>query len=415
MSRVIQFGILELRRTAKESRGWRAAIVAVTRKTRTAGGVRPSAIFKPLVGLVPLGMLLGAAFTTEAAPSPNVAYRRIDVQDAATGELFPVALWYPTRAAPAPLFLTGSLSVCRLPAMLCRLIAFQMQVANNAPPADGKFGLIVISHGAGGLSLNHRDLAMALALHGYVVAAPTHPRGKDNDISGMGVWVGRPKQVSRVIDAVLEDAELGSHIQRERIGVVGHSNGGYTALALAGAKPNPAAIVAHCRQHPDDSKFCSYGGAAAREATRKVGDIPDVRDPRVRAILLMAPNAAPFTDDALARVAVPVRVYGAERDDLTLVRYHAERLAKALPPQTEYVLITRAGHFSFIASFPRALKIVAGEAARDPEGFDRDAMHEVMNPEIVGFFDRKLPSGQNTPDKGAPPTPSRGSRDSKGG
>ena len=104
--------------------------------------------------------------------------------------------------------------------MLCRLIAFEMQVANNAPPAEGKFGFIVISHGAGGLSLNHRDLAMALASHGYVVAAPTHPRGKDNDISGVGVWVGRPKQVSRVIDALLEDAELGSHIQRERIGAV---------------------------------------------------------------------------------------------------------------------------------------------------------------------------------------------------
>jgi pimeloyl-ACP methyl ester carboxylesterase len=80
----------------------------------------------------------------------------------------------------------------------------------------------------------------------------------------------------------------------------------------------------------------------------------------VRAIVLMAPNAAPFTDAALAQVAVPVRVYGAERDDLTLVRYHAERLAKALPPQTEYVLVKRAGHFSFIASFPGVLKLVAG-------------------------------------------------------
>jgi predicted dienelactone hydrolase len=87
-------------------------------------------------------------------------------------------------------------------------------------------------------------------------------------------------------------------------------------------------------------------------------------------------------------------VYGAERDELTLVRYHAERLAKALPAQTEYVLVKRAGHFSFVASFPGVLKLLAGEAAQDPEGFDRDAMHEVMNPEIVGFFDRKLPSGQ---------------------
>jgi predicted dienelactone hydrolase len=149
--------------------------------------------------------------------------------------------------------------------------------------------------------LNHRDLAIALASHGYVVAAPTHPRGKDNDISGVSVWVGRPKQVSRVIDALLGDAELGSHIQRERIGFVGHSNGGYTTLAVAGAKPSPAASIAHCRQHPDDSKFCSSGGAATREATRRVGDIPQLRDPRVRAVVLMAPNTAPFTDDALAQ------------------------------------------------------------------------------------------------------------------
>jgi predicted dienelactone hydrolase len=358
-------------------------------KTGVAERVRPAAIFKHLVGLA----LLGAAFTTQAAPSSNVAYRRIEVQDAITDELFPAALWYPTRAAPATVYLTGSLAGCRLPAMLCRLVAFEMQVASNAPPADGKFGLIVVSHGAGGLSLNHRDLAMALASHGYVVVAPTHPRGENNDISGVSVWVGRPKQVSRVVDALLEDAELGPRIERERIGVVGHSNGGYTALAVAGAKPSPAASVAHCQRHPDDFRFCSYGGAATREATRKVGDIPDVRDPRVRAIVLMAPNAAPFTDDALAQVVVPVRLYGAERDDLTLVRYHAERLAKALPPQTEYVLVKRAGHFSFVASFPGVLKRIAGEAAKDPEGFDRDALHEAMNSEIVGFFDRKLPSG----------------------
>jgi predicted dienelactone hydrolase len=196
--------------------------------------------------------------------------------------------------------------------------------------------------------------------------------------------------VSRVIDAVLDDAALGSHVERQRIGVVGHSNGGFTALVVAGAKPDPAASVAHCRNHPDDSRFCSFGGAATREATRAVGDIPDLRDPRVRAVVLMAPNAAPFSDDALARVAVPVRVYGAERDDLTLARYHATRLARTLPPQTEYILVSGAGHFSFMTSFPLALKLVAGEAARDPEGFDRDAMHVVMNPEIIDFFNRKL-------------------------
>jgi predicted dienelactone hydrolase len=213
-----------------------------------------------------------------------------------------VAVWYPTRAAPTPLFLTGSLSACRLPTILCRWMVFEMEVASNGPPADGAFGLIVISHGSGGLALGHRDLAMALTSGGYVVAAPTHPPGSGNDVSGIGVWVGRPKQLSRIIDAVLEDTALGSHIDRQRIGIVGHSLGGFTALAVVGAKPDPSASIAHCQQHPDDTRFCSFGGAAAREATRTVGAIPDLRDPRVRAIVLMAPNAVPFSDDALTRV-----------------------------------------------------------------------------------------------------------------
>ena len=376
------------------------------------GGMRAPAVFKGLVGLMPLILFFCIAPPAQAAPPWNVGHRKIDVQDALSGDSFPVALWYPTRAVPAPLFVTGSISPCRLPTILCRWIAFEMSVAHNAPMAAGTFGVIVVSHGAGGLALNHRDLAMALASQGYVVAAPTHPRGNGNDISGVAVWVGRPKQVSRVIDTVLEDGALGLHIERERIGVVGHSNGGYTALAVAGAKPSTSAAAAHCREHPDDANFCAFGGAATREATREVGHIPDLHDPRVRSIVLMAPNAAPFTDDALAKVTVPVLVYAAENDDLTRVRYHAERLARALP-QTECVVVKGAGHFSFVASFPTALKIVAGAAARDPDGFDRDGLHEVMNREIVGYFDRTLRPAAATLAKGAQPASCR-SRELRG-
>lgn len=335
-------------------------------------------------------LLLARLAAAEASGTSNVGYRSLDLHDTVTGERFPVAVWYPTRAVPAPLFLSASLSACRLPAILCRWIAFEMVVATNAPPADGPFGLIVISHGSGGLALNHRDLAMALAARGYIAAAPAHPRGTSDDISGDSVWIGRPKQVSRIIDAVLQDRDLGSRVPRGRIGVVGHSNGGYTALAVAGAPPTPRVMTDHCRQHPDDTRFCSFGGARTRQATAGSGAVPDVRDPRVRAIVLLAPNALPFTDEALRKVTVPVRLYAAERDDLTLVRYHAERLARTLPRDREYVLVPGAGHFSFVAGFPSLLKLIVGEAARDPDGFDREALHEVMNREIVDFFDRKL-------------------------
>src|SRR5262249_14606001 len=102
-----------------------------------------------------------------------------------------------------------------------------------------------------------------------------------------------------------------------------------------------------------------------------------------------------FTDDALAKVTIPVLVYAAEKDDLTQVRYHAERLARALP-RGECVLVKGAGHFSFIARFPAAGKIVAGGGARSPGGFDRNAFHEAINREIVGFFNRTLrPAGNS--------------------
>jgi hypothetical protein len=113
--------------------------------------MRSLAVFKRPVGLLTLLLLLGIAPTAEGAPPRNVGYRTIAVQDARTGESLPVALWYPTREATAPLFVTGSLSPCRLPTIVSRWIAYEMPVAQNAPAAAGAFGLIVVSHGAGGM------------------------------------------------------------------------------------------------------------------------------------------------------------------------------------------------------------------------------------------------------------------------
>jgi len=112
---------------------------------------------------------------------------------------------------------------------------------------------------------------------------------------------------SRVIDALLEDANLGSHIQGERIGVVGHSNGGYAALAVHGAKPSPAASrLPTADRHPtipSSAPTC----AATREAPGRSAIF------RMSVISCARHRASwrrirPFTDDTLAQVAVPVRV-----------------------------------------------------------------------------------------------------------
>jgi predicted dienelactone hydrolase len=194
--------------------------------------------------------LVCAAAVADARTPFNVGFRQFELNDTITGETYPVAVWFPTRA----------------PAGSTTIGPFVLAATRNAEPADGRFGLILISHGSGGSELNHRDLGSALAKRGYIVAAPRHPRDNFKDHSGRGaleVWVGRPKQLSQVIDRILADEQLGPRVDASRIGTVGHSSGGYTALALAGAPPSMQALLRHCREVPDDSGFCAYGGSPA--------------------------------------------------------------------------------------------------------------------------------------------------------
>lgn len=340
--------------------------------------------------LLAAALAIGASATAWGA-SFNIGYRLLKLHDPFSNKDFAVAVWYPTHAASDRIALRPDLSVCSLGPLACRATgAFLIQARRNAVPAPGEFGLIVISHGAGGGAMNHWDTAVALAASGYVVAAPRHPRDESQDLAGATAWIGRPKQISIIIDRLVHDEELGGRVQAQRIGVIGHSLGGYTSLVLAGATPKVTAVRDHCRRNVGDRRFCTYGGGIIQQRVKSGLTIPNVRDARVRALVLLAPVAAFFTDDDLAKVLVPALVIGGERDEITPPKFHAERIAKRVK-SASYRSVPNAGHFSFLTSYPLPIRPFVGEAARDPEGFDRDAFHRELNPQIVAFFDRHLP------------------------
>ncbi|EJE48673.1 putative dienelactone hydrolase [Acidovorax sp. CF316] len=296
-----------------------------------------------------------------------------------------VALFYPT-AAPARALPMGP---------------WQPVVAPGAPAAQAPLkGLVLISHGTGGSEVGHHNLATRLAKDGYLVAALRHPGDNWEDrsmITSGHYFSERPRQVSRVLDALLASPEWGSLIPAERIGAVGHSAGGYTVLALAGAQAEPQRAAAHCSTVQDDPMFCSLGKLSATTPVPSAQAVPagstpardaqrvSVPDPRIRAVVALAPMAVVFTPESLAAVSVPVRVIVAERDAVLVGKYHGGHVMAHMP-KAQASTAAGAGHFAFMAQASMPLPSDAGDAAANPPGFDRVAYQPELENQVSAFF-----------------------------
>jgi predicted dienelactone hydrolase len=329
--------------------------------------------------LVPLAMLLVAAH----AQAFEVGWMQIQTAGATPdAPKTTVALYYPTRAAS-------------------RVIAmgpFSVDVAIGGQPVDRVKALILLSHGNAGTELGHSVLAQALARSGYLVAALRHPGDNWQDRSLIETSPGRyfderPRQASRVIDAILADAawkaRIASDSQGPLVGALGHSAGGYTVLALAGARPDLSRMRAHClAEAAEDPIFCGMGrpGLAAPPSP---ADTLALRDERVRAIVAMAPVGVLLTAESLATVRPATLIYEAELDRFLVPRFHAEWVASQLPA-AQLHRVANAWHFAFMDTPSMALPSPDGNVAADPPGFDRGSFLKQLAVEVTTFFDQAL-------------------------
>lgn len=137
---------------------------------------------------------------------------------------------------------------------------FRSLAVRDAPVRrEGKYPLLIFSHGNGGFRHQNVFQMDHLASHGYLVASPDHT-GNARLAPLPGGAVGydrggrqrsaedRPKDVSFLIDRLLLEARtreswLHARIDPERIGVLGHSFGGYTACRAAAEDRRIRAIV----------------------------------------------------------------------------------------------------------------------------------------------------------------------------
>ena len=285
-----------------------------------------------------------------------VGSRYIQVKDETNNISFPVLVQYPTHQPSSP----------------ATFGPYTMDISTNARILEGHFPLVIISHGNGGSHLLYRTISTYLAKSGYVVVMIEHyGNNRDNNELERSIvnLQYRPRHVSLTIDKLLSENAFGQSILLDKIAIIGHSFGGYTALALAGGTP----------------------------WTQTGNKVEVQNDPRIKALVLMAPAAAYYTPEgSLDKVNIPILLLVAEHDQFIPKKWTAEVVINGVHDKSKLTVrtIDNAGHFSFISPFPTTMKSPTFLPSTDPDGFDREEFHRQLPTEILNFLNDKLNENQ---------------------
>jgi predicted dienelactone hydrolase len=287
------------------------------------------------------------------------------------------AIWSPCASPPQEVKLYGVATPARL----------------NCPVQGDKLPLVVISHGQDGWFGGHHDTAEALADAGFVVAAINHPG--DNVLSAtrtrdISIAVKRPADIKRLIDYMLGAWSDSAKIDAARIGFFGHSRGGYTGLALAGAEPDFKRAATECGEGANANSPC-----ALFKTDAKLPDAPVTHDARIKALVLADPG---FTfllgETELKAVTLPVQLWSSELGGAGGTAQNVAQVMRWLPAKPDFHLVAHADHWAFTAPCTDEQSKSQPRLCNDAPSFDRATFHRDFNAAVLAFFRRQL-SGTN--------------------
>ena len=320
----------------------------------------------------------------------NVGVRQMAAPSRERGGDLDVTVWYPAQPGGETVMLGDNALFAGTPAM------------RNAPLADGRFPLVLLSHGAGlaGTPQALSWVAAPLAEHGFVVAAPTHPGngGKDRSAAEtMKLWL-RPADLSATVDAIGKQTSFQDHLEQGRVGVLGLSMGGNTALAIAGARVDPKLLANYCDTDLLNSSLCGWVRQSGvdlhamdmRSASR------DNSDGRIRFAMAIDPAPSDIFDaKSFAAIKIPVDIVNLGRPGKIPPTANASGIAKAIATSS-YETIEDASHYSMFGECkPGAASIIVSEQIGDPVcddggGRSRGEIHAELIGMAIKAFSREL-------------------------
>ncbi|MBB3754429.1 putative dienelactone hydrolase [Mycolicibacterium sp. BK634] len=263
-----------------------------------------------------------------------------------------------------------------------------------APAVDGKRRpLILFSHGRASNGLFYAWFAQKLASRGFIVAALNHYRANTYDASivylANKLWQ-RPLDLSLTADFLLADPFWSPLIDANRIGVAGHSQGGFTSLWIGGARVDADRFLAF-QQHWKNN--LSVPADLREQMPLDPAPALNVADPRIKAAFAMAPGdikAFGMDEDGLRQMTTPAYLTVGAHDTWTPVESNAGFAAAHIPGAQLNVIPGDVGHDIYINECDQEGRDTLSEACIDAPGIDRAAIHREASDAAIAFFGAHL-------------------------
>lgn len=266
----------------------------------------------------------------------------------------------------------------------------------RAPHRDGRFPLVVISHGAGGNAGQFGWIASELARAGFVVMLPNHPGTTSRNASAKAavrVWE-RPRDVTAVLDEVTGNPDAYPFVDPGNVIALGFSAGGYTAMALSGARVDPDRLQRFCDDTDHGMSDCAFLARFGIDlhAMDLSPAAQDLRDPRISRSVIVDPGIiSTITDASLSAIDIPMLIVNLGTADTVPHGVHAKAAADRIPT-AQHRFVPDATHFSFLAECTaKGPDILRNEGEPDPlcddaGGRSRAQIHQELVGIILGYL-----------------------------
>lgn len=285
--------------------------------------------------------------------------------------------------------------------------------ALNAPFLDrAKRPLIIVSHGTGGSAAQMSWLSEQLVDAGFLVAGVNH---HGNTATEDRQWPAgfvqpweRSRDISVLIDRLLEHPEIGRRIDQQRIGAAGFSLGGYSVLGLVGVQfPSFETWLERCRKRPEshacrlppeaDFTFEEIESMQRTNPSFQAGmrrSRDSFQDNRVSAVYAIAPALISLLEENdITAGDQAIRVVLAGKDQQIELSETMEVVEKLIPNASLWV-IERASHYAFLAPCTLKGKLFARGLCEDQAGVNRQDIHSTVGSDAIDYFNSKLNDGK---------------------